>query len=108
MIALLITAALLQPRDPFRPLPPPPEAERPAGLAGLLVSEARVRGVLVRGEGGIAVLESPRGDAFMARPGDRLLDGLVIRVDRTGVTFALRSDPEDEVHAPLAAAGGAP
>jgi len=100
-------------RDPFRPPPAPIDAERPAGLAGWLVSEIRVRGVLVRGDvprDGLAVLESPRGDGFVARPGDSLMDGIVSGVDREGVFFVLRSDPENELRIPLAlpAEEGAP
>ncbi len=90
-------------RDPFRPPEAPPVDERPAGLAGWMISEVRIRGVLVMGGAreGLAVLESPPGEGFVARPGDALLDGILSGVDANGVFFVLRSDPGDEMFRPL-------
>ncbi len=106
-VALLASPGVAQEgRDPFRPPEAPPDTERPAGLAGWMISEVRIRGVLVTGgsraRDGLAVLESPPGEGFLARPGDALLDGILSGVDARGVFFVLRSDPENELHRPLA------
>ena len=77
-------------RDPFvRPAPPgsrPAEA-RPAGLSGLAVDEAVLRGVVSIREGRLGVLEGPDARAWVVRPGDRLYDGRVQGVTAHGVVL---------------------
>ena len=99
-------------RDPFRPPRAGTAAPRLPGLAGIGVTEVVIRGVVrlrvpPRGEAGPgspgwAILESPTGKGFVAAPGDRLLDGVVGRIDADGVVFWLAGDPDRPVHRALA------
>lgn len=107
-------------RDPFRPPRAAENAVRPPGLEGVRIGEAVIRGVLRFGGSardgaasggpesgagfGYAVLESPLGEAFLGRPGDRLLDGVLHRVEADGVRFLRHGDPGQEVFRALAAA----
>ena len=98
-------------RDPFR-APEAGSTARPPGLAGVGVTEAVIRGIVMvriapgagprRDPPGWAIVESPGGEGFVAAPGDRLLDGVVGRIDAGGVVFWLEGDPERPVHRPLA------
>ena len=76
-------------RDPFvRPAPPGRPAEaRPAGLSGLAVDEAVLRGVVSIRGGRLGVLEGPDARAWVVRPGDRLYDGRVQGVTAHGVVL---------------------
>ncbi len=99
-------------RDPFRPPGAGTVAPRLPGLAGIGVTEAVIRGVVRlrvppraeagRSSSGWAILEAPTGEGFVAAPGDRLLDGVVGRIDADGVVFWLAGDPDRPVHRPLA------
>ena len=99
-------------RDPFRVPESAPDASRPAGLAGLGVTEAVIRGIVryrtpLKGEAQTgaaawAILESPAGEGFVAAPGDRLLDGVVGLIEDGGVIFWLGGDPDRRVYRPLA------
>ena len=99
-------------RDPFRASGAGTAAPRPPGLAGVGVTEAVIRGIVrVRsapgaGAGpdspGWAILESLTGEGFVAAPGDRLLDGVLGRIEPGGVVFWLAGDPDRPVHRPLA------
>ncbi len=98
-------------RDPFRPPHPVEEVARPPGLEGVRIREAVIRGVLrfATGPGngpgaGYAVIESPLGEVFLGRPGDRLLDGVLHRVEADGVRFLRPGDSGQEVFRALAAA----
>ena len=98
-------------RDPFRGPEAASEAPRPAGLAGLGVTETTVRGIVrsrVPGAGGDgadsaawAILESPSGEGFVAAPGDGLFDGVLGLIEDGGVVFWLDGDPERRVYRPL-------
>lgn len=93
-------------RDPFRPPRAVEEAARPPGLAGVRIREAVIRGVLrlvgAPPEEAFAVLESPSGEVFLGRPGDRLLDGSLHRVESDGVRFLRDGEPQREVFRALA------
>ena len=95
-------------RDPFRPPPAAAEAARPPGLRGVGILEAVIRGVVRFGagaSGGLAVLESRSGEGFVAAPGDRLMDGVLDRVEAAGVTFLLDGDADRKVFRPLGVSG---
>ena len=99
-------------RDPFRVPEAAPDASRPAGLAGLGVAEAVIRGIVryrtppngkAQTEAAAwAILESPTGEGFVAAPGDRLRDGVLGLIEDGGVIFWLGGDPDRRVYRPLA------
>lgn len=112
-LPLLQTGGREAQRDPFRVPAAEPDAPPPAGLAGVGVTEARIRGIvrsLVPPDGEAptdaaawAILESPGGEGFVAAPGDRLLDGVLGLIEDGGVVFWLDGDPGRRVFRPLAA-----
>ena len=82
-------------RDPFVSLLgrggdlPSPTGSRPAGLAGLLVNELSLKGVLKSGKGDyIALLQSPDNHTFVVHPGDKVLDGAVKTITQDGIVFS--------------------
>ena len=97
-------------RDPFRAGESGTDDLRPPGLAGVEIMKAVVRGI-VRSVGergpqapGVerAIIEAETGEGFVARPGDRLLDGVLGRVEAEGVVFWLDGDPDRRVFRPIA------
>ncbi|MFB3854471.1 MAG: hypothetical protein ACE148_11690 [Vicinamibacterales bacterium] len=69
-------------RDPFlsltaRAVDPRATGKRPEGLAGLLVSEVALRGVMQAQGRFIATVQGPDMKSYLVRPGDRFLDGVV-------------------------------
>jgi Tfp pilus assembly protein PilP len=88
-------------RDPFVSLLgrggdlPSTTGSRPAGLAGLLVNELSLKGVLKSGKGDfIALLQSPDNHTFVVHPGDKVLDGLVKTITQDAIVFSQDvSDP---------------
>ena len=78
-------------RDPFaRPAASGsrrPVEVRPAGLSGVAVDEVVLRGVVTTRDGRLAVLEGPEGRAWVARPGERLRDGVVQEITADEVRF---------------------
>ena len=99
-------------RDPFHAPETGSTVPRPAGLAGVGVTEAVIRGIVrqripraadVRPDAsGWAILESRSGEGFVVAPGDRLLDGIVGEIEAGAVVFWLDGDPDRPVHRPLA------
>jgi hypothetical protein len=90
-------------RDPFlNPIPPPPPAPpekvlppRPAGLPGVMVSEAAIAGIVVSKQDPsmtVVSIAAPGGKTYFARVGDRLYDAVVKEIKFDSVTFAL-TDP---------------
>jgi Tfp pilus assembly protein PilP len=71
-------------RDPFVSLvrrgaasPGSAPATRPAGLAGLSASEVSLRGTVKGRDGFVAMLQGADKKTYLARPGDKLLDGTI-------------------------------
>jgi Tfp pilus assembly protein PilP len=60
---------------------------RPAGLAGLSVSEVTLRGTLRGREGFVAILQGSDQRAYIVRPGDKLFDGTVRAVSQNDVVI---------------------
>lgn len=80
-------------RDPFVSLlgrgnDPRSMANRPSGLAGVLIDEVTVKGILRDRSGFIAMLQAPDNKTYTVRPGDRLLDGTVKTIAADAVVFS--------------------
>jgi Tfp pilus assembly protein PilP len=78
-----------------------PAASRPkAGLAGLVLADVSVKGIVHNGANTFAVLEGPGGKSFVARNRDRLQDATIKKIDTDGVTFVQQVvDVLGEAHA---------
>jgi hypothetical protein len=99
-------------RDPFINLdrasdPKGSARDKLAGLAGLAINEATVKGV-VKSQGRlVAMVQSPDNKTYIVRPNDRLLDGAVRAVTPEAVVFVQQvSDPlslvkQREIRKPL-------
>lgn len=83
-------------RDPFvNPVPkavaPEPEIPfvRPAGLKGVLISEATIIGVVTSKETqmNLAVIQAPGGKTYFATPGDELFDAVIKQIQVDAVVF---------------------
>ena len=80
-------------RDPFISLlgrgeDTRPQAQRAPGLAGLLIGEVTVKGVLRDKSGFIAMLQAPDNKTYNVRVGDKLLDGSVKSINQDQVIFS--------------------
>jgi Tfp pilus assembly protein PilP len=80
-------------RDPFISLlgrgeETRPTAQRAPGLAGLLIGEVTVKGVLRDKSGFIAMLQAPDNKTYNVRVGDKLLDGSVKSINQDKVIFS--------------------
>ena len=85
-------------RDPFLNLlgagSQPIVSRRGEGLAGLSVNELSVRGVMQSKGQFIGMVQGPDGKTYMARAGDKLLDGTVRAVNAEGLIIVQDvSDP---------------
>lgn len=92
-------------RDPFvNPIPPrvqnpsapEPVIMRPAGLKGVMISEAKVVGVVASKEKTMnaAVIVAPGNRTYFAAPGDALYDGVVKSVRQDAVVFSVTRPDE--------------
>jgi len=86
-------------RDPFLSLlgrgnDPKTTVSRPSGVAGLLIADVSVKGI-VRDKGGfIAMIQGSDSKTYIVRPGDRLFDGSVKSIVADKVVFSQDvSDP---------------
>lgn len=81
-------------RDPFISLlgrgdeSKTPQAARPAGIAGILIGEVSVKGVLRDRGGYMAMLQGPDKKTHTVRVGDKLLDGSVKSITQEQVVFS--------------------
>ncbi len=84
-------------------------ATRPPGLAGLLVGEVAVRGIVKGPKGFLAIVTGPDRRTYIVHPNDRLFDGTVKAIAEDAVIFSQDvSDPlslvkQREVRKPLRA-----
>ena len=83
-------------RDPFvtltgrgGDLPTEGGGSRPPGIAGVLVSEVTVKGVIKSSKGGfIALVQSPDNHTYLIHPGDKVFDGTVKTITQDAVVFS--------------------
>lgn len=80
-------------RDPFVSLlgrgdESKPQAARPTGIAGVLIGEVSVKGVLRDRAGFMAMLQGPDKKTHTVRVGDKLLDGSVKSITQEHVVFS--------------------
>lgn len=71
----------------FRPPEPPPLAQRPPGLAGLLISEVTVTGTAANRNRNLVILKGIDDVSYIAGSGTKLFDGFLERVAPTEVIF---------------------
>ena len=79
-------------RDPFQsligPAPKLKEGQRPAGLAGFLIDEIKLQGIVKTKEQGlVAMVNGPDNKGYLARVGQKVLDGEIIRMTASTVVF---------------------
>jgi Tfp pilus assembly protein PilP len=78
-------------RDPFRslvgPAPKIQEGQRPPGMAGFLIDEIKLQGVIRTKQGLVAMLAAPDNKSYLVRVGDKVLDGEIIRITPSSVVF---------------------
>lgn len=82
-------------RDPFVSLAtrgtdgraPHVNGVRPDGLAGVMVDELVVRGVVQSRGSWMAIVEGANGRAYLIRPGDRLMGGSVLSINTEAVVL---------------------
>jgi Tfp pilus assembly protein PilP len=78
-------------RDPFVSLALgvnvlPPDV-RPPGLAGMLIQEVSLRGIVKTVDGYIAMIQGTDNKSYFARQGERLYDGNIQSIDDAKVVF---------------------
>ena len=87
-------------------------AIRPAGIAGLLIGEITIKGVVRDRNGFIALMQAPDNKTYTVRTGDKLMDGTVKSINQERVIFSQDvSDPlslvkQREVSKPVRLADG--
>jgi Tfp pilus assembly protein PilP len=70
-----------------------PKGARPDGIAGVMVDEVAVRGIVQSRGAWVAMIAAPNGRNYTIRPGDRLMDGAVR--DITGQTVVMMQEVND-------------
>jgi len=78
-------------RDPFRsligPTPKTDLNQRPAGVAGFLIDEIKLQGVVKTPHGLAAMIAGPDNNGYLIRVGQKTFDGEVIRITQNSVVF---------------------
>jgi Tfp pilus assembly protein PilP len=80
-------------RDPFISLAKPVASDdansrpKPPGLAGFMLQETALKGIVKNNDGWIAVLEGPDKKGYFVRVGQRLYDGVITGIDAAGLSF---------------------
>jgi type IV pilus assembly protein PilP len=80
-------------RDPFvslltRGSDPRAAATRPPGPAGVLISEASVKGIVRTRDGFLALIQGTGTKTFTVHTGEKLMDGTIKAIDAEGVVFS--------------------
>lgn len=86
-------------RDPFRSLVDAlnsaQKGPRPRGIAGMLISEINLVGIVQKGRQAIAFFNGTDNKGYFLRVGDALYDGKITRIDRKTGTVMFRQDVND-------------
>ncbi len=86
-------------RDPFRSLVEnvaiKGEGERPKGIAGMLIAEVDLVGIITSPRGEIAFLNGSDNRGYFLRSGDQLYDGTIVDIDRAAGKVTFRQKVED-------------
>ena len=86
-------------RDPFRSLVEKVaikgEGERPKGIAGMMISEVDLVGIITSPKGEIAFLNGSDNKGYFMRSGDNLYDGTVMDIDRAAGRVIFRQKVDD-------------
>ena len=86
-------------RDPFRslvdPLNMPSKGPRPRGIAGMLISEVDLVGIVQKGKQNFAFFNGSDNKGYFLRVGDSLFDGKIIKIDRASGVVMFRQDVND-------------
>jgi len=86
-------------RDPFRSLVEnvaiKGEGERPDGIAGMLISEVDLVGIITGPQGDLAFLNGSDNRGYFLHVGDDLYDGMVQDIDRATGSVIFRQRVED-------------
>src|SRR5207247_1140538 len=86
-------------RDPFRSLVDASntvgKGPRPRGIAGMLISEVDLVGIVQKGKGAIAFFNGSDNKGYFLKVGDTLYDGKITRIDRRTGTVVFRQDIND-------------
>lgn len=76
------------PRDPFKRLVPAESVDSPrSSLQDYNVKDLKVTGLIRTTTGSMAVVVTSDGKSFIARSGDALADGVVLRISANEVVF---------------------
>ena len=86
-------------RDPFRSLVDAlnsaQRGPRPRGIAGMLISEVDLVGIVQKGHAGIAFFNGSDNKGYFLKVGDQLYDGKITRIDRKTGSVVFRQDVND-------------
>jgi type IV pilus assembly protein PilP len=86
-------------RDPFRSLVDNlnslQKGPRPRGIAGMLISEVDLVGIVMKGRVGIAFFNGSDNKGYFLRVGDALYDGKLTKIDRKTGSVVFRQDVND-------------
>ena len=78
-------------RDPFVSLigrgTETPGANRPAGVAGMLINEVSLKGIMKQSGGYVAMVQGTDKKTYVVKTGQRLLDGNVKSITQDSVVF---------------------
>jgi Tfp pilus assembly protein PilP len=86
-------------RDPFRSLMDSlnnrKKGPRPRGIAGMLIGEVDLVGIIQKGKGNIAFFNGSDNKGYFLRIGDTLYDGKIIRITQSSGTVVFRQEVND-------------
>jgi Tfp pilus assembly protein PilP len=86
-------------RDPFRSLVDAlnsiQKGPRPRGIAGMLISEVDLVGIVQKGRDAFAFFNGSDNKGYFLKVGDTLYDGKIIKIDRSSGMVMFRQDVND-------------